>query len=365
MRKHKIRKIFILFIFLVLLTIPGAAALEMGDWDAVRDEAPEAAGDILDGIEMTELTPEQAASRLLNSFGTTAGNALRDAAESLVLLLGAVLVCGMFGAVREGSGMQAETLNIAAAVAVTAITVGGMNGLIAKAGEAITGMGLYAKTLIPALGVLQAAMGQPGEAVARHGATMIFSGILSAVITDVLFPLTYVYILLLTVNAALPRPTLARFAEFIRKGVTVLLTASLGIFIVYFTISGAVAGSADAVALKSAQVGISTAVPVVGGILSDAAEAVMLGGGVIKNAIGLYGILAIVGICLEPFLGLCARWLMFKLSAALAGTVAEESTAKLLDGLGGAFSMVMGMTAASAFLLFISVLSLMLAGGAG
>lgn len=368
---NKIKVLYIMILLCLLVRPPGAAAASMGDssWDTSSfsnvEEVPEAAEEILDGLEISELTPDQAAGRLLSVLGGGAGNAFREAAGSLVLLLCVVLVCGVCGALREGAGAQGETLHIAASVAVTAICAGGMTGMIARAGEAITDMSLYAQTLVPAMAALQAAMGQPGAAVARSGATMLFSGILSGVIRSVLFPMTYVYILLLAVNAALPRQTLTRMASFIKKSVTAALTISLTLFVAYFTISGAVAGSADAMAVKSARVSISAAVPVVGGILAEASEALLLGGGVMKNALGLFGILVIAGIVLEPVLGLAARWILFKLGAALAGPLADERISGLLDGLSDAFGMVMGMTATCAFLLFISVLTMMLTGGIG
>ena len=349
-----------LALLLLFLPVPSAAAQSLFDWDALQ--IPESAEGLLDGLQPEELTPEQAARRLLNGFGSQAGGAVREAMGQLALLLGVILICGVCGTLGETVRIQGETLNIAAAVAVTTICAGGLTSLIGQAGAAINDMSLLAKTLVPAMAGLQAAMGWPGAAVARHGATMVFSGILSGLISGVLFPLTYVYILLLAVNTAMPRPTLKRLAVFIKKGTTFVLTIGLTVFVAYFTISGSVAGSADALAVKSAKAGIGAAVPVVGGILSEASEALLLGGGLIKNALGLYGILAIAAVCLEPALGLLARWVLFKLGAALSAPLADERVSGLLDGLSDAFGMVMGMTAACAFLLFTSVISMMMAG---
>jgi stage III sporulation protein AE len=46
-------------------------------------------------------------------------------------------------------------------------------------------------------------------------------------------------------------------------------------FVGYLTVSGVIAGSADAVAIKAAKSRRLRMVPVVGGILSDAAETVL------------------------------------------------------------------------------------------
>ena len=45
------------------------------------------------------------------------------------------------------------------------------------------------------------------------------------------------------------------------------------------------------------------------------------------------------------------------LPAALAATVADGRTSGLIDGLGGAFGLILGMTGASAMLLLVSMVS--------
>ena len=98
-------------------------------------------------------------------------------------------------------------------------------------------------------------------------------------------------------------------------------------------------------------------VPVVGGILSDAAETVLAGAGVLKNAVGVFGMLTILSICLVPFLQLGIHYLTYKLTGALAATVADGRVAGLIDQIGSAFGLVLGMTGASALLLLVSMVS--------
>ena len=125
----------------------------------------------------------------------------------------------------------------------------------------------------------------------------------------------------------------------------------------YLTVSGVVAGTADAVAVKAARFTVSSMVPVVGGILSDAAETVLAGAGVLKNAVGVFGMLTILSICLVPFLRLGVHYLAYKLTGALAATVADGRVAGLIDQIGSAFGLVLGMTGASALLLLVSMVS--------
>ena len=65
----------------------------------------------------------------------------------------------------------------------------------------------------------------------------------------------------------------------------------------------------------------------------------------------------ILSMCVVPFLQLGIHYLAYKLTAALAATVADGRTSGLIDGLGGAFGLILGMTGASAMLLLVSMVS--------
>jgi len=108
---------------------------------------------------------------------------------------------------------------------------------------------------------------------------------------------------------------------------------------------------------------MSSLVPVVGGILSDAAETVLAGAGILKNAVGVFGMLAVLCMCVAPFLQLGIHYLTYKVTSALSATVSSGRVAGLIDQIGGAFGLVLGMTGASALLLLISMVSAITAGG--
>ena len=61
--------------------------------------------------------------------------------------------------------------------------------------------------------------------------------------------------------------------------------------------------------------------------------------------------------CAYPFLQLGVQYLLYKLTAYLASVVGAPGLCKLIDGLGGAFGLILGMTGGCALLLLISVLA--------
>ena len=75
------------------------------------------------------------------------------------------------------------------------------------------------------------------------------------------------------------------------------------------------------------------------------------------ETVGLLGVLAA---CLGPFVRLGVQYLLYKLTAFLAGMTAAPELAKLIDALGSVFGLMLGMTGSCALLLLISISSAIL-----
>jgi stage III sporulation protein AE len=283
---------------------------------------------------------------------------VKKALRSGVLLLTIVFLSALAdGAAACGTGRAPKATALAAALAITAVSAADANTLIGLGREVMEEMENFSKVLLPTMAAATAASGSPGGAAARQMAAMLFSDVLMTLINRVLLPLVYAYIAACTAYAALGNEGLKRIAATLKWVVTLLLTGVLTAFVGYLTVSGVIAGTTDAVTLKAAKLTVSSVVPVVGGILSDAAETVLAGAGILKNTVGVFGMLAVLGMCLLPFLQLGVHYLTYKVTAALSATVAEGRVAGLIDGIGGAFGLVLGMVGACVLLLLISMIS--------
>ncbi len=360
-------KYIIIIIILLFLTIVPASATELMpeldgiiDTEEIERAVPESAQNVTQDIAIEGLTLNKGIKTLFNALSSLTGGAFKQSMGIFVSLLGIVILCSMIGA------FQAETkldiVNIAAVLAISVLTVSSVQGLIGQAYNAIEELDIFTKALLPSMTGLSAAMGQPTAAIARHSATLIFSTVLVSVIKSVLFPMVYTYIILLSVNSALPKELLSKLAGLIKTVVTSVITITLTCFVTYLGISEAISGSADKLAVKGAQAALSGAIPVVGGIISDASEALLVGGSVIRNSVGLFGLVAILGIFLSPFLNMGIRYLLYKFGAALVSPLADSRISSYLDGLAGAFGMILSLTATCSFLALISVISCILAG---
>lgn len=359
---------WVLLVCLVLLPAlcPPARAAGPEEVEAAQAEALDldglqrAAEGELSGLEIgSGLDLDNGIEQIFDKGRDELPGVLRRAVRSAVVLLTVVLLCALAGEVSGSLGAPAEldVTALAGALAVTAASVADIHALIGLGREALDKMSQFSKVLLPTMTAAAAAAGAPSGAAARQLATMLFSDILLTLINSLLLPLVYLYVAACTAYAALGNEGLKRVGALLKWAVTSILTAVVLAFVGYLTVSGVIAGSADAVTLKAAKMTISGMVPVVGGILSDAAETVLAGAGILRGAVGVFGMLGVLAICVAPFLQLGVHYLVYKLTAALSATVAGGRMAGLIDTIGGAFGLVLGMTGASALLLLVSMVS--------
>ena len=352
---------FLSCVAVVLLLVNGtcfAALAEQAEELGLR-ELEEAVEPQLGKVDITAgIDLDEGLSALFESGVEQMPGALRKAARSGAFLLVIVMLCGMADGIEDVSGSKGlSVVPLMGAIAVTAVAVADIHSLIGMGREAIGKMESLSKLLVPSLAAVTAAAGAPTRAAALQMATMLFSDILMTIINRLLLPLVYAYIAASAVNAALGNEGVKRLAELIKWAVTSILAALLLIFVGYLSVSGVIAGNTDAMAVKAAKFAVSGMVPVVGGILSDAAETVLAGAGILKGTVGVVGMLAILAICISPFLYLGIHNLTNKIAAALSAVLSDGRIAGLVSAIGGAFGLVLGMTGACALLLFISTIS--------
>lgn len=328
----------------------------------VEEAMPEDARRLMEQLDTDAAdssTLSAGAARLWDKAWALLTSELRSSVRVMVLLLGTVLLYGVAEGSFQAAGhpMMANFTPLAFVLVITMTAAGDVQSMMGAGTETMEQLDVLGKALLPSLAAAVAASGGVVSATARQVATVFFSNLLLTVIRNVLLPLVYFYVAAAAAGAMLPGEPLKRVAAGIKKVVTWALTGSLVLFTGYLTLTGSAATSADALALQMTRSVISTAVPVVGGIISQASGSVLSGAGLLKNSLGIFGMLAVLATCLTPFLRMAVQYLLYKITAFLAATAGNGALVELIDALGGAFGLVLGMVGSCALLLLISITS--------
>ncbi len=342
-----------------LLMIQSAAAVQLPE--ELERAIPAEAEELLDEMEESADTTDtlsQGLARLWDRVFAYFGETVKAQIGSVVVLLSIVLICSLADDCFQATG-NSKVMNyvpIAGALAITVAAAGNMRSLLGVGLETLEELNVFSKALLPTLSAAIAASGGVVSAGVRHVAGVFFADLMITLVCELLLPLVYFHVAASAADAMLPQMRLKSIAQGISKLTTWLLTGGLVLYTGYLTLTGAAAGSADALATQLTKSAMGV-VPVVGGIISDAAGTVLAGAAVLKNTIGVVGMLAILSICLVPFLELAVQYLLYKVSAFLAGTVGSTQLVGLIDALGSAFGLVLGMTGACTLMLLISIIT--------
>lgn len=338
---------WILILIVIILAVP-ASAMEF-----TAPVAPEGAE-----IYMPEDT-ESFGEGLWHILKTAIYNLepeIANASGICLALIAVVILLSMADAfLKKGT----NSIYMAGAVMIGMILLEPVNALVNLGTETVTQLSEYGKLLIPVMTASLAAQGGTTASAVLCTGTVFFNALLTAVITKLLIPILYVYLCLSVANHAIGQEILKSIQQFTKWLMTWVLKCILYVFTGYISITGVVSGAVDASAMKAAKLAISGMVPVVGGILSDASEAVLVSAGVMKSAAGVYGILAVIAICIGPFLQIGIQYLMLKLTAGICSMFGSKQSGGLIGDISAGMGLILAMTGTVCLLLLISVVCFM------
>ena len=266
--------------------------------------------------------------------------------------IGLSLFQGFSGNVKVG-------VSLATALLIGILLLGTGNTMVSLAADTIHELSEYAKLLLPVMAGALAAQGGATTSAALYTATALFSSILSRLIAAVLIPVAYIFLALSVASSASGNDMLGKLKDLVMRLCSWSLKTLLAVFTGFLSITGVVSGTTDAAAAKLTRAAISGMVPVVGGILSEATESVLVGAGMVKNAAGVYGMLAAAAVCIGPFLQIGVQYLLLKATGAFCSLFAGKQVSGLVLDFSACFGLLLGMTGATILLLTISIICFM------
>ena len=338
------KKLCVAVILLFAFAVPAAAA------DLQAPEPPDRVEDLLDSQRDSFSEGLQyVLSVALKELAPDLGECVRICAA----ILGTVVILSLL---RCYEGKSKEIVELSGVVTISCLLLDTTHSMITLGTHTVAELSEYGKMLIPVMTTALAAQGGTGSATALCTATVFFDVALTGVVSVVLVPAIYIYLTIAMVNAAVGDSLMKKMGDFLKWLSTWGLKLILYAFTGYVSITGVVTGTADQTALKAAKVALGGVVPVVGGILSDASETILVGAAVVKNAIGVYGLLVLLAIVIGPFLKIGVQYLLMKLTAAVCAVFTDKSIIGLLEAFSSAMGLLLAMTGTVCLLLMISVM---------
>lgn len=186
------------------------------------------------------------------------------------------------------------------------------------------------------------------------GAVTGFNTVLQKIVLPVIF-LSGAFIL---INSLTEKPYLQKLAVFLRKTAIFCTGLTVTIFTGITAVQGLVTKSADGLLVNTARYSIDNFVPIVGKFASDSVDMVMSCAAIIKNGVGLLGMIIIVCFLVGPVVKLLAVAAVYKITAVLAEPISTKQISEALNEMGSAvitMTVVLGLSALM-FLIFLTII---------
>lgn len=198
-------------------------------------------------------------------------------------------------------------------ILIVTIIMGNFSEIISMVKESTSNMVGFINLLIPVLTSLMIFTGSITTSSMLQPAILFTVDLIGNLIQSILIPIVLAIASFSVISKISDRIQIDKLVKFMKSGVTWVLGIVLTVFVAIVTLEGTLSSSVDGITAKTTKAVVSSAIPIVGKILGDAVDSVLGCGIILKNAVGIVGVVIIIGICIAPIIKLALLTLSYKL----------------------------------------------------
>ena len=210
----------------------------------------------------------------------------------------------------------------------------------------------------PILLTLMAGIGGTVSVKAYQPAVALLSGGIVEIVSNVVLPM-FIFSFVFSVVANLSKNVkLTKLTEFFKTATNTILVVTFTLFTAFLSIQGLTAGSFDSISIRAAKFATKSYIPVLGGYLSDGFDLIMASSVLIKNSVGVAGLVLLICTIFSPILQILGLSFGLKFVAAITEPVTDEKITTFLSSVAKHLNMLVVAILAVAFMYFICVMLL-------
>ncbi len=217
----------------------------------------------------------------------------------------------------------------------------------------------FMKALVPAYYMSVAFCTGSVSSFAFYKVALIFITMVDFLIIKAVIPLINFYLIIVLANNLSKEDMLSKLAGLLETVISWTLKSLLAAVIGFQAIQGLIVPVADQVK-RSAIFKASSVLPGIGNAIGSVAETVIGAGVLLKNAIGVAGLVVIIIICLVPIVQLTVVTLIYKFSSASLQPISDKRIVECISASAKSAQMLLQcvLVAAVLFLLTITIVAI-------
>ena len=290
-----------------------------------------------------------------------ANQALGALSGTLAALLTVVIIAVM-NSILAGltSGfVKKQTIEIVHYVCYTlvvSIVMAKVGGVVLECKAFCGGVERFTQGVFPPLITLMSALGGNVSASVYKPQLAVFCMVIGKVFGKVVLPLFIASIAFCLIGNLSSAVKMDKIQSAIRYCSTLIVTAVFGLFMTYLTVAGITGGMVDGVGIKAAKFVLSGYVPILGGYLSQGFDLISAGCVLIKNSIGMIGIIAVLYMVLKPILQVTVFSFALKIVASIIQPIGDKRVSDFLYSVSNATKILVTTILGAGFVLILTLL---------
>lgn len=364
------KKIIILFFTFLFLCTPiygtdadilasQQEALGISDFISTSEEYTH---DSLDGVNIQDVFKSAITGRigntnLFNNMLNVLGRETKTAVSNIGIIMIVIIIHSILVTISENLGNKSvsQIAYFVEYMIIITLVLNNFGDIIGMVKEAIIDLVGFSNSLIPLLITLMLTTGSIVSAGVIKPVLLFLINFIGNFIIDFILPLVMIGTTLGIISKISNEVRIDKLAKFLKSAGAWILGIIMTLFVTVLSLEGSITETVDGVTAKTAKAAVSTVIPVVGKILGDATDAVIGCAGILKNAVGLIGVLVIVGICIVPIIKLSLLSFTYYIASCICQPIADEKIINLLDSIGDTFKILLAIIFCISVMLIIGL----------
>ncbi|MED1621025.1 stage III sporulation protein AE [Bacillus pseudomycoides] len=283
-------------------------------------------------------------------------------------LLGTLIMLTIFSALLQSlqSAFSKSSISkIADAVVYMVLIIFALNSfyvVMTYARETIQTMVDFILALLPILLALIATGGGVVSVSFFHPIIIFLMNTSGLLMNYIVLPLLLLATILSIVSTMSDQYKVTKLSRLLQNVSVGIIGIFLTVFLGVLSVQGTATAVADGIAVKTAKFVTGNFIPVVGRMFTEAADTVISASGLLKNTVGIIGLVILCLIVAFPAIQIFCIAFIYKFAAAVLQPVGGGAIIKCLDIIGRSIIYVFACLAIVSFMFFLSITIIIAAG---
>lgn len=326
------------------------------------DEANKYSNDILKDIDIQGLLNnaikgELDTNQLLKNIFPLLGTEIKEALKVMGSILIIVLIHSVLKSISDNLNNKsvAQITYYVQYILIATVIMTNFSSIITLSKETVGNMISFIQLLFPLLMTLMLASGSVVSVNLVQPIIVFIINLISNIFQSIIIPIILVGTALAIVSKISDRIQIDKLSKFLKSSSVWVIGILLTIFVGVLSIEGTLGSSVDGITAKTAKAAVSSFIPVVGKVLGDAVDTVIGCSAILKNAIGIVGVIVVIAICITPILKLAIITIIYHLTAALCEPIADSKIVSLITQMADTFKILLAILCSISVMLIIGI----------